>query len=115
MPSARPSIVTSPPASLRGPAADLFDFDLAGGGPWHPARTTPTLIADGGRVDGVATWLRFQLDAAAVYENAPHPDARSHWAVSVHPFAQPITPAAGTPVTIHAAHDLNAITIWRDG
>ena len=99
--------------ALRSPPADLFEFDFASGGPFHPRRTKLNLVADGGAVNGIVQWIRLQLDDEGVVENLPSPGATSNWAALFYPIEPEIAPTPGTGVAIEAAHTRDNIRIWR--
>ncbi len=52
------------------------------------------LTSRGGRVDGIAHWLRIDFGDGNVYENVPFSDPRAHWLVPVHGFTAPRDTAA---------------------
>jgi protein arginine N-methyltransferase 7 len=98
---------------LRSEPAVLFAFDFAKAAKWRSRNAELGLVSRGGRINGVVQWLRVRLDAATVYENAPGPVFRSHWAPLFHPFDMAIAPAASEQVTIGASHDSEAVAIWQ--
>lgn len=56
------------------------------------------LTSRGGRVDGIAHWLRIDFGDGIVYENIPFGDPRAHWLVPVHGFAAPRETVAGETI-----------------
>ncbi|HRD27788.1 MAG TPA: class I SAM-dependent methyltransferase, partial [Caulobacter sp.] len=107
--------VGDPELALRGPAADLFEFDFSSGGPYRPGRATVNLVADGQAINGVAQWISLRMDAAGDYENQPAAGASSCWACLFHPFERELRPLAGTAMSIHGAHTRQALRIWSGG
>lgn len=99
---------------LMSDAADLFDFDLASGGPYPGRRAAITLVSDGGTVNGVAQWLRLELDDDTVYENRPEPGTTSSWGVSFYPFERETATARGDSITIRGDHDMANLWIWEE-
>ncbi|MDZ4109858.1 MAG: 50S ribosomal protein L11 methyltransferase [Brevundimonas sp.] len=99
---------------LRGPAQDLFDFDFASGGPYRDERTTVALTCEGGPVNGLAQWIRLQMDEEGVYENAPAAGAKSCWAVLFYPLPETLYATGGQVLTVHGAHDRTRLRIWTD-
>lgn len=101
--------------TARGPAFDLFDVDFSRGDAQVPFRTTATLTADGGPVNGIALWMRFQFDEHQSFETFPPRDgARSSWLTTFYPLPEPIHPAAGDQVRIHAIRDAESIILWAE-
>jgi predicted O-methyltransferase YrrM len=99
--------------TLRSTPADLFAIDF-GGGPYGMARASTTLNALGGKVSGVAQWMRLKLDDGETIENAPGTEPRSVWAVEVYRFAEPKVLEPGTPVTVHGYFDAESLRLWFD-
>jgi type II protein arginine methyltransferase len=92
-----------PKLALRSAALDLFRFDFQAGRDFAEERICVEAEAAGGPVNGIAQWIRLQLDADTFYENAPGNGA-SHWSVLFHPFDEEIDPPARTPISIHGWH-----------
>lgn len=95
---------------LAGAAADLFAFDFASGGPFAPGRAGVELHAGDGPANGIAQWIRLQLDSEGVYENRPGPGASSCWFCLFTPLVRPV--AAGASVRVHGAHNKLELRIW---
>lgn len=98
---------------LRGGPATLFGFDFADPDAEESRRTRLTLESAGGRVNGIAQWLKVRLDDATCHENRPGLDHRSHWRVLFYPFDRAIDTAPGEAIRIEASHDAESVSIWR--
>jgi type II protein arginine methyltransferase len=105
--------VSDPKLALRSAPATLFDFDFTAGNLPRRGTTSLALEATGGPANGIVQWIRLQLDAEAVYENRPGPDAPSHWAASFHPLPRGGVGEGGT-VALNAAHDGERLQLWTD-
>lgn len=68
---------------LRSVPQPLFDFDFTLGEAPPERRRTLELKSVGGRVGGIAQWIRLQLTDEIVFENSPGPDRWSHWPLRV--------------------------------
>jgi hypothetical protein len=79
--------------------ADLLRFDLLGETEWPAFKTHVTLTATRrGVCQGVAQWLKLELDDEHVYEHAPSAGdvtAGRHWAPIWYPLETPIELEAG--------------------
>lgn len=106
--------VGDPDLELRGEAADLFAFDFTTGGPYPGGRTRIELIADGRPINGIAQWIRLQLDEQTAYENRPGPGETSCWACLFYPLQVPVEPAPGSAVGIQASHDRHRLRLWQE-
>jgi type II protein arginine methyltransferase len=102
-----------PKLALRGVPRDLFRFDFQALREFPGARICVEAEASGGPVNGIAQWIRLELDAQTTYENAPGEGA-SHWAVSFHPFDKEIDPPVGTVIAIHGWHDERMLLLSPD-
>jgi len=100
--------------TLRSDAGDLFTFDFQAGGPFPEARASVALTAHGGPVNGVAQWIRLDMDDQGYYENRPAPGATSCWAVLFYPLPQSIDPCPGDVITVHGTHDRQTLLVWAD-
>ncbi|KQN21223.1 hypothetical protein ASE86_14710 [Sphingomonas sp. Leaf33] len=56
------------------------------------------LTSTGGRVDGIAHWLRIDFGDGVVYESPPFAHADAHWLIPVHALAAPRETVAGEEV-----------------
>lgn len=101
-----------PRLALRGPACDLFAFGFEDGSAPLAGRTSLELIAGEGGADALVQWIRLELAEGVAYENAPGPEARSHWAVSIHALPGGREVREGESVAVHAAHDGERLQIW---
>jgi hypothetical protein len=97
---------------LSGAPQTLFHFDFAKGERFGAERTTLRLGPSGGAANGLAQWLRLQLDDSECYENAPGEGSHSHWAVLFHPLAGGAEIGEGEEVEVGAAHDTERVQIW---
>jgi type II protein arginine methyltransferase len=102
-----------PKLVLRGVPRDLFRFDFQAGRDFPEARICVELEAAGGPANGIAQWIRLELDSETDYENAPGGGA-SHWAVSFHPFDEEIDPSGGSRIKIHGWHDERRLLLSPD-
>lgn len=100
--------------ALRGEPGDLFCFDFQSGGRFPEARSTTSLTATGGCVNGIAQWIRFQMDEEGWYENPPSVGAISTFGVVFYPLKRPIEMAPGAKLTVSGAHDRQSLRIWAD-
>lgn len=94
---------------MRSPPVTLFDFDVTGPEPIRPGRSSETVPLSGGRVDGVAQWLRFHLGDDIVYETLG-PDVQA-FGTQFH-IAEPFMADEGATVTLHGAHDMLDTWFW---
>ena len=99
--------------ALRSATADLFGFDFSADVPLE-RRTSLSLISTGGRVGGIAQWLRIELGSGAVYENAPGFDEAAHWGVMHYPLPEPRETAAGEAVGVGGWHGQSRIAVWAE-
>ena len=109
--NARPG---APGLQLRSDPHDLFHFtfDDDSASP-ETGRARPELRSHGGRVAGLAQWLRIDLAPGVAYENAPGPDAQHHWPTVCHP-GEPRETAAGEAVAIGGWHDARTLALWME-
>jgi type II protein arginine methyltransferase len=98
--------------TLLSAAADLFEFDFASGGPFPPRASTIAVRAAGGRINGVAQWIRLEMDEEVAYENAPGAGARSCWNVLFYTLGKPVDLAEGEAVRVHGAHGPDWLRVW---
>jgi hypothetical protein len=74
--------------------------DFQSAAPYGPDQETLTLQSNGGRITGVAQWLRIIFFDDLIFENDPWAEAPSHWGSPVTPFIQPLDSKPGDPVPI---------------
>ena len=89
-PSSRVALRSAPTAAL--------GLDFTGAGRTLDDRIA--LVSDGGRIDGVAQWLRLDFGGGLVYENVPLGGTPSHWVAPIHPFTTPLDTRPGQTVDI---------------
>jgi type III protein arginine methyltransferase len=97
---------------LRSEPADLFRFDFQSGGPFPEARGAVSLSASGGVVNGIAQWIRLEMDDHGSYENAPAIDAWSAWDVLFYPLMRPVEMTKGETIKVCGVHDRLSLRIW---
>jgi type II protein arginine methyltransferase len=102
-----------PKLALRGVPRDLFRFDFQTGRDFPETRVRVEAESVGGPVNGIAQWIRLELDAENAYENAPG-GGGSHWAVLFHPLDEEIVPPAGARIAIHGWHDECRLLLWPE-
>ena len=98
--------------SLRSEPGDLFDFDFQSGGPFPEARSEVTLVSKGGHVNGIAQWIRLDMDGVGRFENPPQTDAQSSWGLVFYSLKRPLETEAGTRIAVCGTHDRNNLCIW---
>jgi hypothetical protein len=98
---------------LRGVPVDLFAFDFRGI-PQPPSQTKTSVRATGGRVTGLAQWIRIDLDSEVAYENPPGWPNKSCWYLSIVPAPRPLALAPGCEITVHARHNRTKVDIRVD-
>lgn len=67
----------------------------------HAVADRIRLYSTGGRVDGLAHWLRLDFGDGVTYENEPFVSPLAHWRVSVDPLANPLETSPGQAVEAH--------------
>lgn len=96
---------------LRSAPVELFGFDFTAGAPWGPTRSVRDVMLDGsGRVNGVALWMRFDLDDQTSYEVAP--GLPSSWAPIFQPLKHPVGQKRTKPIRVRGAHDHVDVRYW---
>jgi predicted O-methyltransferase YrrM len=99
---------------LRSNPADLFRFDFQRGGPFPRTRAEASLCSEGGLVNGIIQWVRFETDEEGWYENIPRPGAISAFEAVFYPLGRPIGTAPGDMFTVCGSHDRQALRIWGE-
>lgn len=112
-PTSRLRDVGSEDLVLRSEPQDLFHIDFHRGRYPLADRASAAVRSTGGRVTGVAQWLRMEMTAGGgVYENQPSIGRRSAWGVVVHSFDTPVETRPGDAFTVTGAHDGARVDIW---
>lgn len=106
--------VDNPQLTLRGEAADLFEFDFASAQYCAPAETSLELVSHGGEVNGIVQWIALTLDEATRYENRPGSIKNSAWFAPFHSFAPSLQTAPGEKIRVFGAHNRERLTIWPE-
>ena len=99
---------------LRSEPVELFRFDFDGEvSPPQRRQARAVVRSLGGRVTGLAQWLRIELAPGVTYENAPGSDERHHWVLPLHAIDERET-AAGDELTIGGWHDATTLALWAE-
>jgi type II protein arginine methyltransferase len=93
-------------------AVDLLAFDLQAGESPRGGTASATLTAEHGTANGVAQWIRLELDEETIYENRPSPDATSAWDFYFRSLPGNSVVEVGEQCTIHVAHDGERVHFW---
>jgi type II protein arginine methyltransferase len=72
-----------PTLVLRSEPAELMTFDFASGDPPDRGDAARDLISTGGRVSGMAQWLRLTFAPDIIYENRPGSAPDLHWVINL--------------------------------
>jgi type II protein arginine methyltransferase len=97
---------------LRSEPAELFRFDFDGDSPPRQHGQARAVVRTlGGRVTGIAQWLRIEFAPGVSYENAPGSDKRHHWFLPLHAI-DPRETAAGEEIAICGWHDPQNLALW---
>lgn len=86
-------------ATRRSPTLSALPMDYEASGSFGARRQRVSFVSDGGRVQGVAQWLRIDFGEGVTFENDPFA-SRSHWASSFFAFPEPIETQAGEIVQV---------------
>jgi hypothetical protein len=73
-----------------------------------------SLSASGGRVNGIAQWIRLEIDEEGRYENCPSDNRPSSLSALFHPLMQPVEMAQGDTLTVYGSHDRRSLRIWGE-
>jgi type III protein arginine methyltransferase len=101
----------TPSLHLRGTTANLFSFDFSST-EVPKERATIDLVADGGLINGIAQWIRLQMDESSELENRPGPNTTSSWVCFFHPLPTPVDAISGQTIRIGATHRGNRLRLW---
>ena len=100
--------------TLRSEPVELFRFDFDGEtAPPDRGQARAVLRSFGGRVAGLAQWLRIEFAPGVLYENAPGSDDRHHWVLPLHAI-DPRDTVAGEAFAIGGWHDEQSLALWVD-
>jgi len=98
---------------LRSEPADLFRFDFESGGPFPEARASVALTATGDKVNGIAQWMRLELDEEGQYENPP-PIYKTAALSPLFHHLEPVEMAPGGTLIVCGTHDRQSLRIWTE-
>ena len=114
LPRVRKVRPTSRKLVLRSEPVELFRFAFDGTGtPPATGRARAPVRSNGGRVAGLAQWLRIEFAPGVVYENAPGPALGRHWVVPLHAI-EPRETAAGEEIGIGGWYDAQTLALWAE-
>lgn len=94
----------------RSDVATIFDFDFTGLNS-TATRESVSVIATGGKVDGIAQWLRFHLANDVVYDTGED-DSVKAFGIEYHAL-DPFQAQSGEQISISGAHDRQRTWFWR--
>lgn len=111
----RPSPITlgSDALDLRSDATTLFNFDFTSDGKGPLATGRASVTATGGKVAGIAQWLRFHLAEDVVYDTGMD-DGVTAFGVQYHAL-DPFESERGQQLVIGGGHDRLRTWFWIDG
>jgi type II protein arginine methyltransferase len=99
---------------LRSEPVDLFRFAFDdGGAPPATGQAHARLLSTGGRVAGLAQWLRIEFAPGVVYENAPGSERKHHWVVPLHAI-EPRETVAGEEIAVGGWYDPQTLALWAE-
>lgn len=96
---------------LRSAPANLLTFDFNSGASPGGGTAAVTLTAEYGEANGVAQWIRLELDEETVYENRPSHGAKSAWDIYFRSLPDGVLKAGGQ-CEVHVAHDGERAHFW---
>lgn len=88
-------------AILRSAAQSALSKDYEQPTPFGSDQELVELVSCGGRVSGVAQWLRVEFSDGNVFENMPSTTDPSHWGSPVTPFSEAIETIPGQIVSVN--------------
>ncbi len=109
--TARHRPADDPALHLRSAPGSLFAFDFTGGPLPATGAAETTLVSDGGRVTGLAQWLRLTFAEDITYENRPGSAPDLHWVIGLAPCA-PCNTAPGTRFHAGGAYAADTLALW---
>lgn len=100
--------------SLRSAAADVFEFNFGSSRFCPASQTTVSLVSNGGRINGIAQWIRLDMDEEGRYENQPGEGATSCWGAIFHALPRPMESSPGQKIRVGGSHDRHSVTLWAE-
>ncbi|NJO13958.1 MAG: methyltransferase [Rhizobiales bacterium] len=101
-----------PAIALRSAPADVFAFDFSNGALPLSGTSNVQLVSNGGRISGLAQWLRLTFAEDIVYENRPGSGTDLHWMINLFPNAAPCAASAGKPFDVGASYAADTLAAW---
>lgn len=98
-PGPRQVRVRAVPAEQRSDPVSALPMDYDAPAPFGATGQQIALRSRGGRVNGIAQWMRVDFGDGIVYENDPFDGEWSHWGSPIHAFAEAIETTEGEVVT----------------
>jgi type III protein arginine methyltransferase len=112
--SARHHWADDPALALRSASASLFGFDFTSGALAPTGAAEVVLSSTGGRVNGLAQWLRLTFAEDIIYENRPGSAPDLHWVIGLAPVTAQET-AEGQPWRAGGAYAADTLALWCAG
>lgn len=108
--------VGSPNIRLMSRAHDAFCFDFSAASHEHKGRTEFFAeMETGGEVNGIACWIRLELDAETTLEAKPESGAKFFSRSKFYPFVEPLTLRAGDELRLVASYEDESVDAWLAG
>jgi protein arginine N-methyltransferase 7 len=103
--------VKPPQSERRSDVQSALTMDFDSEGSFGGEKQTISFISRGGRIDGMAQWLRIDFGDGIFYENDPFGEAWSHWGSPYHPFHEPLETKKGDRVDVTLELVQNVLTV----
>ena len=101
-------------AEIRSEVTSALAMDFERELPFGPIRERHRLISHGGRIDGVAQWLRIDFGDGVFYENDPFASGSSHWGAPVFPLVTPIETQKGDAIDVMVRVDASLLIMHAE-
>jgi type II protein arginine methyltransferase len=113
VPAAKSIPIGDPGLTLLSPSVPLFLFDLAQAHPGAAQVEAICTASFNGEANGIARWIRLDLDTQTSLEARPEPGARFFSSPMFCPFAALMTVRSGERVRIAAQYAGKRVTTWK--
>jgi type II protein arginine methyltransferase len=105
--------IGSPALALRSQAEEVFRFDFTALSHPREGAAHLALTADqDGEVNGIAHWIRLELDSETALEARPEPGAQFFSSPGFWPLPEPVFLRRGQTLAVAATHSDHDLTIW---